>query len=61
MRRTAATAVKALGGWRSFALVALLGLAIAGRLVERHGGSLWATSVLGEGSVFHLLLPAAVE
>ena len=30
MRRTAATAVKALGGWRSFALVALLGLAIAG-------------------------------
>lgn len=38
-----------------------LGLAIAGRLVERHGGKLWATSVLGEGSVFHLVLPAAAE
>ncbi len=35
-----------------------LGLAIARRLVERHGGRIWAESVLGEGSVFHLLLPA---
>ncbi len=35
-----------------------LGLAIARRLVERHGGRLWAESVLGEGCVFHLVLPA---
>ena len=34
-----------------------LGLAIARRLVERHGGRLWAESVLGEGSTFHLVLP----
>jgi signal transduction histidine kinase len=34
-----------------------LGLAIARRLVERHGGRIWAESVLGQGSVFHLLLP----
>lgn len=36
-----------------------LGLAIARRLVERHAGRLWAESTLGEGSVFHLLLPVA--
>lgn len=35
-----------------------LGLAIARRLVQRHGGRLYAESVMGEGSVFHLLLPA---
>jgi len=35
-----------------------LGLAISRRLVERHGGRLWAESVPGEGSVFHLRLPA---
>ena len=34
-----------------------LGLAIAQRLVERHSGLIWAESVLGEGSVFHVLLP----
>ncbi len=34
-----------------------LGLAIARRLVERHGGRLWAESIPGEGSTFHLLLP----
>ncbi|MCB9549305.1 MAG: HAMP domain-containing histidine kinase [Myxococcales bacterium] len=34
-----------------------LGLAISRRLVERHGGSLWAESVQGEGSIFHLRLP----
>jgi signal transduction histidine kinase len=34
-----------------------LGLAIAKSLVELHGGSIAATSKLGEGSSFHFLLP----
>lgn len=34
-----------------------LGLAISRRIVERHGGVLWAESQLGEGSKFTLLLP----
>ena len=34
-----------------------LGLAIARRLVKRHGGRIWAESALGNGAVFHLLLP----
>jgi two-component system sensor histidine kinase BaeS len=34
-----------------------LGLAIARHLVEAHGGSASATSVLGQGSTFRLLLP----
>ncbi len=38
-----------------------LGLAIAQRIVERHQGRLWAQSVPGAGSTFHLELPAAVE
>ena len=36
-----------------------LGLAIARRIAERHGGRLRAESVPGEGSTFHLELPAA--
>lgn len=36
-----------------------LGLAIAQGLAEQHGGSLTATSVLGEGSTFVLSLPVA--
>ncbi len=36
-----------------------LGLAIARRLVGRQGGRLWVESVLGEGSAFHLEMPAA--
>lgn len=36
-----------------------LGLAISRRIVERHGGVLWAESQLGEGSKFTLLLPVA--
>jgi len=34
-----------------------LGLAIAKRLVEEHGGSIWATSQLEKGSTFYFTLP----
>jgi signal transduction histidine kinase len=34
-----------------------LGLAIARRVVELHGGSIWAESDLGSGSTFHIVLP----
>ncbi|TAL36449.1 MAG: response regulator [Spirochaetes bacterium] len=35
-----------------------LGLPITKRLVELHGGRVWADSTLGKGSVFHVWLPA---
>jgi signal transduction histidine kinase len=38
-----------------------LGLAIAKRLVEEHGGSIWATSQLGRGSTFYFTLPLSME
>jgi signal transduction histidine kinase len=38
-----------------------LGLAIAKRLVEEHGGSIWATSQLGRGSTFYFTLPLSTE
>ncbi len=34
-----------------------LGLAICRSIVSQHGGHIWATSMLGEGSVFHFTLP----
>jgi len=36
-----------------------LGLAISREIVERHGGHIWATSVLGKGSTFAMTLPPA--
>ena len=35
-----------------------LGLAIARRIVELHGGTIWATSRVGSGSVFSFTLPS---
>jgi signal transduction histidine kinase len=34
-----------------------LGLAVASKIVEGHGGSLEVTSTEGEGSIFHVRLP----
>lgn len=36
-----------------------LGLYISRCIVDAHGGKIWAESVLNEGSVFHVTLPAA--
>jgi len=34
-----------------------LGLTLVKRIVEAHGGKIWAESVVGRGSTFHVLLP----
>ncbi|MBE2269071.1 MAG: PAS domain-containing protein [Anaerolinea sp.] len=35
-----------------------LGLTIARRIVQRHGGDIWATSTFGRGSTFTFMLPS---
>lgn len=35
-----------------------LGLALCKRIVQRHGGDLYATGAVGKGATFHILLPA---
>ncbi|MGE4297599.1 MAG: PAS domain S-box protein [Desulfovibrionaceae bacterium] len=37
-----------------------LGLAISRHIVEHYGGRIWAESCLGQGSAFHVRLPASV-
>jgi light-regulated signal transduction histidine kinase (bacteriophytochrome) len=34
-----------------------IGLALVHRIVQRHGGRVWAEAIPGEGAAFHVTLP----
>ena len=38
-----------------------LGLPICKGIVEKHGGRIWGTSSVGQGTTFHFTLPAALS
>lgn len=38
-----------------------IGLSIVHRVVERHGGKVWLDSKVGQGTTFHIRLPAGIE
>ena len=38
-----------------------IGLAIAKKVVERHGGEIWAEPAPERGTCFHVTLPAELE